>query len=118
MKRSLFSIAAAALSIFPILELGDGVLKLRRPTAIRFLRRRFRQRVIDYLADEFKKDQGIDLRKIAWRCKRQRGGREAKCELSSSMETDINLPFVTADQSGPKHLNMKLPSKLEALCAD
>ncbi|HWH76169.1 MAG TPA: molecular chaperone DnaK, partial [Candidatus Binatus sp.] len=80
----------------------------------------FDQRIIDYLADEFKKDQGIDLRKDRMALQRLKEAAEkAKCELSSSMETDINLPFVTADQSGPKHLNMKLTrSKLEALCAD
>ncbi|MGN6733503.1 MAG: molecular chaperone DnaK, partial [Candidatus Binatia bacterium] len=80
----------------------------------------FDQRVIDYLADEFKKDQGIDLRKDRMALQRLKEAAEkAKCELSSSMETDINLPFITADQQGPKHLNMKLTrSKLEALCAD
>jgi molecular chaperone DnaK len=72
------------------------------------------------LADEFKKDQGIDLRKDRMALQRLKEAAEkAKCELSSSMETDINLPFITADQQGPKHLNMKLTrSKLEALCAD
>src|SRR6516225_3310832 len=76
--------------------------------------------VIDYLADEFKKDQGIDLRKDRMALQRLKEAAEkAKCELSTVMETDINLPFVTADQSGPKHLNIKLTrAKLEALCAD
>jgi molecular chaperone DnaK len=80
----------------------------------------FDQRVIDYLADEFKKDQGIDLRKDRMALQRLKEAAEkAKCELSTVTETDINLPFVTADQSGPKHLNMKLTrAKLEALCAD
>ncbi len=80
----------------------------------------FDQRVIDYLADEFKKDQGIDLRRDRMALQRLKEAAEkAKCELSSSMETDINLPFITADQQGPKHLNIKLTrSKLEALCAD
>jgi molecular chaperone DnaK len=80
----------------------------------------FDQRVIDYLADEFRKDQGIDLRKDRMALQRLKEAAEkAKCELSTAMETDINLPFVTADQSGPKHLNMKLTrAKLEALCAD
>ena len=80
----------------------------------------FDQRIIDYLADEFKKDQGIDLRKDRMALQRlKEAGEKAKCELSSSMETDINLPFITADQQGPKHLNMKLTrSKLEALCGD
>src|SRR5207249_2677908 len=80
----------------------------------------FDQRVIDYLADEFRKDQGIDLRKDRMALQRLKEAAEkAKCELSTAMETDINLPFVTADQSGPKHLNMKLTrAKLEALCAE
>src|SRR5204863_2385235 len=80
----------------------------------------FDQRVIDYLADELKKDQGIDLRNDRMALQRLKEAAEkAKCELSTAMETDINLPFVTADQSGPKHLNMKLTrAKLEALCAD
>src|SRR6059036_3762847 len=80
----------------------------------------FDQRLMDYLADEFRKDQGIDLRKDRMALQRLKEAAEkAKIELSSAMETDINLPFVTADQSGPKHLNMKLTrAKLEALCAD
>src|SRR5207247_9281383 len=78
------------------------------------------QRVIDNLANEFKKDQGKDLRRDRMALQRLKEAAEkAKCELSSSMETDINLPFITADQQGPKHLNIKLTrSKLEALCAD
>src|SRR5204863_6880830 len=80
----------------------------------------FDQRVIDYLADELKKDQGIDLRNDRMALQRLKEAAEkAKCELSTAMETDINLPFVTADQSGPKHLNMKLSrAKLEMLVAD
>ena len=72
------------------------------------------------MADEFKKDQGIDLRGDTMALQRLKEAAEkAKHELSSSMETDINLPFITADQSGPKHLNIKLSrSKLEQLCAD
>jgi len=75
------------------------------------------QRVIDYLADEFRKDQGIDLRKDRMALQRLKEAAEkAKIELSNMMETDINLPFVTADASGPKHLNMKLTrAKLEKL---
>src|SRR3989454_3556347 len=71
-------------------------------------------------ADEFRKDQGIDLRKDRMALQRLKEAAEkAKCELSTVMETDINLPFITADQSGPKHLNMKLTrAKLEALCSD
>ena len=80
----------------------------------------FDQRVIDYLADEFKKDQGIDLRTDRMALQRLKEAAEkAKMELSTAMETDINLPFVTADQTGPKHLNMKLSrAKLEMLVAD
>src|SRR6266853_1192127 len=72
------------------------------------------------LADEFRKDQGIDLRKDRMALQRLKEAAEkAKCELSTVMETDLNLPFITADQSGPKHMNMKLTrAKLEALCAD
>src|SRR4030095_15383499 len=78
------------------------------------------QRVIDWLADEFRKDQGIDLRKDRMALRRRKEAAErAKIELSSAMETDINLPFITADQNGPKHLQMKLTrAKLEALCTD
>ena len=104
-----------------ILELGDGVFEVKATNGDTFLGGEdFDQRVIDYLADEFKKDQGIDLRKDRMALQRLKEAAEkAKCELSSSMETDINLPFITADQQGPKHLNMKLTrSKLEALCAD
>ncbi|MFB3108827.1 MAG: Hsp70 family protein, partial [Candidatus Binatia bacterium] len=80
----------------------------------------FDQKVMDYLADEFRKDQGIDLRKDRMALQRLKEAAEkAKCELSTTMETDINLPFITADQHGPKHLNIKLSrSKLEALCSD
>ena len=104
-----------------VLELGDGVFEVKATNGDTFLGGEdFDQRVIDYLADEFKKDQGIDLRKDRMALQRLKEAAEkAKCELSSSMETDINLPFITADQQGPKHLNMKLTrSKLEALCAD
>jgi molecular chaperone DnaK len=78
----------------------------------------FDQRVIDWLAEEFLRDQGIDLRKDPMALQRLKEGAEkAKCELSTSMSTDINLPFITADSSGPKHLNYTLTrSKLEQLC--
>ncbi len=80
----------------------------------------FDQRIIDYLADEFKKDQGIDLRKDRMALQRLKEAAEkAKMELSSSMETEVNLPFITADASGPKHLNMKLTrAKVESLVED
>ncbi|MFO7974948.1 MAG: molecular chaperone DnaK [Candidatus Hydrogenedentota bacterium] len=80
----------------------------------------FDQRVIDWLAEEFLKDQGIDLRKDPMALQRLKEAAEkAKCELSSTMQTDINLPFITADASGPKHLNYTLTrAKLEQLCDD
>ncbi len=104
-----------------ILEIGDGVFEVKATHGDTFLGGEdFDQRIIDYLADEFKKDQGIDLRGDRMALQRLKEAAEkAKCELSTAMETDINLPFVTADQSGPKHLNMKLSrSKLEALVGD
>ena len=80
----------------------------------------FDKRILDYLADEFKKEQGIDLRQDKLALQRLREAAEkAKIELSSSVATEVNLPFITADQSGPKHLNMKLTrAKLEALVDD
>jgi molecular chaperone DnaK len=119
-KIAVFDLGGGTFDI-SILELGDGVFEVKATNGDTFLGGEdFDQRVIDYLADEFKKDQGIDLRKDRMALQRLKEAAEkAKCELSSSMETDINLPFITADQQGPKHLNMKLTrSKLEALCAD
>ncbi len=80
----------------------------------------FDQRVIDWLADEFLKEQGIDLRKDPMALQRlKEAGEKAKCELSTTMQTDINLPFITADASGPKHMNYTLTrAKLEQLCDD
>ncbi len=104
-----------------ILDLGDGVFEVKSTNGDTFLGGEdFDQRIIDYVADEFKKDQGIDLRGDKMALQRLKEAAEkAKCELSSSMETDINLPFITADQSGPKHLNIKLSrSKLESICSD
>lgn len=104
-----------------ILEIGDGVFEVKATNGDTFLGGvDFDQRIMEYLADEFKKDQGIELRNDRMALQRLKEAAEkAKCELSSSMETDINLPFITADASGPKHLNMKLTrSKLEALCSD
>jgi molecular chaperone DnaK len=119
-KIAVFDLGGGTFDI-SILELGDGVFEVKATNGDTFLGGEdFDQRVIDYLADEFKKDQGIDLRKDRMALQRLKEAAEkAKCELSSSVETDINLPFITADQQGPKHLNMKLTrSKLEALCAD
>jgi molecular chaperone DnaK len=119
-KIAVFDLGGGTFDI-SILELGDGVFEVKATNGDTFLGGEdFDQRIIDYLADEFKKDQGIDLRKDRMALQRLKEAAEkAKCELSSSMETDINLPFITADQQGPKHLNMKLTrSKLEALCGD
>jgi molecular chaperone DnaK len=104
-----------------ILDLGDGVFEVKSTNGDTFLGGEdFDQKIIDYVADEFKKDQGIDLRGDKMALQRLKEAAEkAKCELSSSMETDVNLPFITADQSGPKHLNIKLSrAKLESICAD
>jgi molecular chaperone DnaK len=119
-KIAVFDLGGGTFDI-SILELGDGVFEVKATNGDTFLGGEdFDQRIMDYLADEFRKDQGIDLRKDRMALQRLKEAAEkAKCELSSAMETDINLPFITADQQGPKHLNMKLTrSKLEALCAD
>ena len=103
-----------------VLDLGDGVFEVKSTNGDTFLGGEdFDQLIIDYVANEFKKDQGIDLRNDKMALQRLKEGAEkAKIELSSSMETDINLPFITADQSGPKHLNIKLSrSKLESICS-
>src|SRR5215475_7536439 len=119
-KIAVFDLGGGTFDI-SILEIGDGVFEVKATNGDTLLGGEdFDNRVIDYLADEFRKDQGIDLRKDTMARQRLKEAAEkAKCELSTSMETDINLPFITADQSGPKHLNMKLTrAKLEALCAD
>jgi molecular chaperone DnaK len=119
-KIAVFDLGGGTFDI-SILELGDGVFEVKATNGDTFLGGEdFDQRVIDYLADEFRKDQGIDLRKDRMALQRLKEAAEkAKCELSTVTETDINLPFITADQSGPKHLTMKLTrAKLEALCSD
>ncbi len=119
-KIAVFDLGGGTFDI-SILELGDGVFEVKATNGDTFLGGEdFDQRIIDYLADEFRKDQGIDLRGDQMALQRLKEAAEkAKCELSTSVETDINLPFITADQSGPKHLSIKLSrSKLEALCAD
>ena len=92
-----------------VLEIGDGVFEVKSTNGDTFLGGEdFDQHIIDYLADEFKKENGIDLREDKLALQRlKEAGEKAKIELSSAVETDVNLPFVTADQSGPKHLNMK-----------
>ena len=101
-----------------ILEIDDGVFEVKSTNGDTFLGGEdFDMRVIDFLADEFKKDQGIDLRNDKLALQRLKEAAEkAKIELSNSMQTDVNLPFITADASGPKHLNIKLTrAKLEGL---
>jgi molecular chaperone DnaK len=104
-----------------ILELGDGVFEVKSTNGDTHLGGDdFDQRIINWLADEFRKEQGIDLRQDRMALQRLKEAAEkAKKELSSSMQTEINLPFVTADASGPKHLTMQLTrSKLEQLVED
>lgn len=104
-----------------VLEIGDGVFEVKSTNGDTFLGGEdFDMRILDYIADQFKKDAGIDLRKDPLALQRLKDAAEkAKIELSSAMETDINLPYITADASGPKHLNMKLSrAKLETLVDD
>ena len=104
-----------------ILEIGDGVFEVKSTNGDTFLGGEdFDARIIDFLADEFKKEQGIDLRQDKLALQRLKEAAEkAKIELSSALQTDVNLPFITADASGPKHLNIKLSrAKLESLVDD
>ncbi len=104
-----------------ILEIGDGVFEVKATNGDTFLGGEdFDQRILGYLADEFKKDNGIDLRQDPLALQRLKEGAEkAKIELSSTPETEVNLPYITADQNGPKHLNVKLSrAKLESLVDD
>jgi len=104
-----------------VLEIGDGVFEVKSTNGDTFLGGEdFDMRLVDYLADEFKKDQGIDLRKDKLALQRLKEAAEkAKIELSSATQTEINLPFITADASGPKHLTLKLTrAKFEALVED
>ncbi len=103
------------------LEIGDGVFEVKSTNGDTFLGGEdFDKRIVDYLADEFKKENGINLREDKLALQRlKEEGEKAKIELSSAMQTEINLPFITADASGPKHLNIKLTrAKLEALVED
>lgn len=104
-----------------ILEIGDGVFEVKSTNGDTFLGGEdFDMRLVDYLADEFKKENTIDLRQDKMALQRLKEAAEkAKIELSSSQQTDVNLPFITADASGPKHLQVKLTrAKLESLVAD
>ena len=119
-KVAVFDLGGGTFDI-SILELGDGVFEVKATNGDTFLGGEdFDERVIDYIADEFRKSDGIDLRNDNMALQRLKEAAEkAKCELSTSMETDINLPFITADASGPKHLNVKLTrATLESLVAD
>jgi molecular chaperone DnaK len=104
-----------------ILELGEGVFEVKSTNGDTHLGGDdFDQRVMDFLADEFLREQGIDLRKDKMALQRLKEAAEkAKCELSTSLETEVNLPFITADASGPKHLLIKISrAKLEDLVGD
>jgi molecular chaperone DnaK len=104
-----------------ILEIGDGVFEVKSTNGDTFLGGEdFDMRLVNYLADEFKKEQGIDLRNDKLALQRLKEGAEkAKIELSSATQTEVNLPFITADKAGPKHLTMKLTrAKFEALVDD
>ena len=119
-KIAVFDLGGGTFDV-SILELGDGVFEVKSTNGDTFLGGEdFDQLIIDWIADEFKKDQGIDLRGDKMALQRLKEAAEkAKCELSSSVETDINLPFITADASGPKHLTLKLSrAKLESICAE
>jgi len=119
-KIAVFDLGGGTFDI-SILELGDGVFEVKSTNGDTHLGGEdFDQRVMDYLVAEFKKDQGIDLRTDKMALQRLKEAAEkAKMELSTTMETDINLPFVTADASGPKHMNIKLTrAKLESLIED
>jgi molecular chaperone DnaK len=116
-KIAVFDLGGGTFDI-SILEIGEGVFEVKSTNGDTHLGGEdFDLRVIDYLANEFRKDQGIDLRNDKMALQRLKEAAEkAKMELSTSMETDINLPFITADASGPKHLNLKLSrAKLEML---
>ncbi len=119
-KIAVFDLGGGTFDI-SILELGEGVFEVKATNGDTHLGGdNFDQRVIDWMADEFLKQQGIDLRKDKMALQRLKEAAEkAKCELSTTMQTNINLPFVTADQSGPKHLDLTLTrAKLEQLVED
>jgi molecular chaperone DnaK len=119
-KIAVFDLGGGTFDV-SVLEIGEGVFEVKSTNGDTHLGGEdFDLRLIDYLADEFKKDQGIDLRSDKMALQRLKEAAEkAKMELSTSMETEVNLPFITADASGPKHLNIKISrSKLEALIDD
>lgn len=117
-KIAVFDLGGGTFDI-SILEVGDNVVEVRATNGDTFLGGEdFDHEIIDYLVNEFKRENGIDLSKDKMALQRLKEAAEkAKKDLSSSMETDINLPFITADQNGPKHMTMKLSrAKLESLC--
>jgi molecular chaperone DnaK len=119
-KIAVFDLGGGTFDV-SVLEIGEGVFEVKSTNGDTHLGGEdFDLRVIEYLAAEFKKEQGIDLRNDKMALQRLKEAAEkAKMELSTSMETDVNLPFITADASGPKHLNMKISrAKLESLVAD
>ena len=119
-KIAVFDLGGGTFDI-SVLEIGDGVFEVKATNGDTHLGGEdFDLRLIDYLADEFKKDQGIDVRQDKMALQRLKEAAEkAKMELSAAMETEVNLPFITADAGGPKHMNIKVSrAKLEALVAD
>jgi molecular chaperone DnaK len=119
-KIAVFDLGGGTFDV-SILEIGEGVFEVKATNGDTHLGGEdFDLRLIDYLASEFKKDQGIDIRNDKMALQRLKEAAEkAKMELSTSMETDVNLPFITADASGPKHLNIKITrAKLEGLISD
>jgi molecular chaperone DnaK len=119
-KIAVFDLGGGTFDI-SVLEIGDGVFEVKATNGDTHLGGEdFDLRLIDYLAEEFRRDQGIDIRKDKMALQRLKEAAEkAKMELSTSLETDVNLPFITADASGPKHLNLKLTrAKLESLVAE
>ena len=119
-KIAVFDLGGGTFDI-SILELGDGVFEVKSTNGDTHLGGEdFDLQIVNYLADEFKKDQGIDIRNDAMALQRLKEAAEkAKQELSTALETEINLPFITADASGPKHLNIKMGrAKLESLVAE
>ncbi len=119
-KIAVFDLGGGTFDI-SILEIGEGVFEVKATNGDTHLGGEdFDLRLIDFLADEFKKDQGIDIRNDKMALQRLKEAAEkAKMELSTSMQTDVNLPFITADASGPKHLNIKITrAKLESLVSD
>jgi molecular chaperone DnaK len=119
-KIAVFDLGGGTFDV-SIMEIGEGVFEVKSTNGDTHLGGEdFDQRIMDFLADEFKKDQGIDLRNDQMALQRLKEAAEkAKIELSTSMETDINLPFITADAAGPKHMTLKITrAKLESLVSD